>query len=87
MFNYLAVFDCIFSWGENTAYIAWTIRASYQLILNAKSGQYFFGRYLINKLAPIIYLWVITLIKKWLVNVDNAQKTPNKSDTNMEYII
>ena len=38
------VFDYIDPWGENLAYIAWAIRASYHRTIMAMPGQDFFGR-------------------------------------------
>ena len=63
------VFNYIDPWGENLAYIAWTIRVSYHHTIQATLGQDVFGRDVIFNLAWL----VITSGKQQQLEIDNAQ--------------
>ena len=49
------VFDYIYPWGENLAYIAWSIRSSYYRTIEATPVQAVFDRYTIFNLASVLY--------------------------------
>ena len=48
------VFYHIYPWGENLAYIAWAIRASYHRTIMNKPGQDVFGRDKLFKLVSVV---------------------------------
>ena len=57
------VSDYIDLQGENLAYIAWNIRASYHCTVGSTPGQSVFDRYMIFKLASVID-WKFVASKK-----------------------
>ena len=57
------VFDYIDPWGENLAYIAWEIRASYRCTIMATPCQGVFGKYTIFNLASVVDWRVATAVK------------------------
>ena len=54
------VFDYIYPWGENLAYISWAIQAYSHSTIKATQDQSVFGRYMIFNLDSVIYWQVIT---------------------------
>ena len=54
-------------WGETLADIAWAIRSLYQQTIQAKKGQYVFGRDMIFNLASFVDWQVKSLLNcgKW----------------------
>ena len=72
------VFDYIYPWGENLAYIAWAIRASYRHTIQATPVQSVFGRDIIFNLVSVVYWKVITSDKKRQVDIDNVQENARR---------
>ena len=67
------VFDYIDPWGETLAYIACTIRASYNHTIQAAPGQAFFFRGMIFNLASVVDWQVITAGNQQQVDIDNSR--------------
>ena len=72
------VFDHIYPWGENLAYTAWEIRASYHLNIMATPGQAVFGRYVLFKLTSVTDWRVVTAAKKQQVDIDNVRENARR---------
>ena len=53
---YNKIFNYIDPWGENLAYIVWSIMASYHCTIHPKLVQYVFGRDMIFNLTPVVDL-------------------------------
>ena len=67
------VFDHIDQWGENLAFIALAIRASYHHNIMATPGQAIFGRYMLFNLASVFDWQVVTAAKQCQVEIDNVR--------------
>ena len=68
------VFDYINKWGENLAYVAWVIRASYHRTIQFTPGQSVFGKSIIFNLTSVIDWKVTTAGKHRQVEIDNVKK-------------
>ena len=67
------VFEYTNPWGENLAYIAWTMRYSYHRTIMATSGQAVFGRYMLFNLASVFDWKVATAANQIQVDIDNVR--------------
>ena len=68
------VFDYIYPWGENLAYIAWAIRSSNHCTIMATPSQSVFGRDMLFNLTSVIEWQVVTAAKKRQVDIDNIRE-------------
>ena len=67
------IFDYIDPWGENLAYIAWAIRASYHHTIIATPGQAVFGRDMLFNLTSVVHWRVVTAAKQRQVDIGNVR--------------
>ena len=67
------VFENIDPWDEFLASTSWDIRASYNRTNQATPVQAIFERDIIFNLVSVVYWGVITVSKKWQLDIDDAQ--------------
>ena len=67
------VFNYIDTWGETLVYLEWVIRASYNCIIMATSGQAVFGRDMFFNFASVVDWRVVTTAKQHQVEIHNAR--------------
>ena len=67
------IFNNIDPWGETLAYIAWTIRSSYQRTIMATPGQSVFRRYILFRLASLIDWRVVSTKNLRQEDIDNLR--------------
>ena len=72
------IFNNIDPWGETLAYIAWTIRSSYQRTIMATPGQSVFVRDIIINLASVIDWQVVAAANKQQVDIGNVQENARR---------
>ena len=75
---YNKVFNYIYPWGENLAYIAWEIRASYHRTIMDTSGQSVFGRDMLFNLTSVFDWQVATAAKQHQVDIDNVRENAKR---------
>ena len=72
------VFDYIDTWGENLAYIAWAIRASYHRTIMATPGQDVTCRDILFNLASAIDWRDVTAAKHRQIYIDNVRENAKR---------
>ena len=71
-------FEYIDPWGENLAYTAYEIRASYHLTIKATPGQDVFGRDIIFNLASVVDWRVKKAGKKRQLDIEIVQENARR---------